>query len=121
VEIDPLIGEKQLPTNIKHETKIKFKTFLPPIQCWAVFASRIVFVGDSIGRNQWESLICMLAEVVQNKLQLYEANGSPIIKNKGFCPSDSRNSTSLSNITGHHFWFCKAAFLKGLLWKLELH
>lgn len=45
---------------------------------------RVVFVGDSIGRNQWESLICMLAEAVPNKLQIYEVNGSPISKHKGF-------------------------------------
>eukprot|EP01018_Ginkgo_biloba_P029153 Gb_23719 [translate_table: standard] len=45
---------------------------------------RVVFVGDSIGRNQWESLICMLAEAVPNKLKIYEVNGSPITKHKGF-------------------------------------
>lgn len=45
---------------------------------------RVVFVGDSIGRNQWESLICMLAEAVPNKLQIYEVNGSPISKHKGY-------------------------------------
>ena len=45
---------------------------------------RVVFVCDSIGRNQWESLICMLVEVVLDKLQIYEVNGSPISKNRGF-------------------------------------
>lgn len=45
---------------------------------------RVVFVGDSIGRNQWESLICMLAEAVPDKLQIYEVNGSPISKHKGY-------------------------------------
>ncbi|MCO5608134.1 hypothetical protein L7F22_062340 [Adiantum nelumboides] len=28
---------------------------------------RVVFVGDSIGRNQWESMLCMMASGVQNK------------------------------------------------------
>ena len=45
---------------------------------------RVFFVGDSNGRNQWESLICMLAEAVPDKLQIYEVNGSPISKHKGF-------------------------------------
>ena len=45
---------------------------------------RVVFVGDSIGRNQWESLICMLGEAVLDKLQIYEVNGSPISNHKGF-------------------------------------
>ncbi|WVZ88293.1 hypothetical protein U9M48_034829 [Paspalum notatum var. saurae] len=47
---------------------------------------RVVFVGDSIGRNQWESLLCMLSTaVVHNKnAAIYEVNGSPITKHKGF-------------------------------------
>lgn len=45
---------------------------------------RVVFVGDSIGRNQWESLLCMLSSGVSNKDSIYEVNGSPITKHKGF-------------------------------------
>ncbi|MED6158699.1 hypothetical protein PIB30_035240 [Stylosanthes scabra] len=45
---------------------------------------RLVFAGDSIGRNQWESLLCMLSSVVTNKESIYEVNGSPITKHKGF-------------------------------------
>ncbi|KAL4310420.1 hypothetical protein GQ457_01G015190 [Hibiscus cannabinus] len=45
---------------------------------------RIVFAGDSMGRNQWESLLCMLAQAVTNKSAIFEENGSPITKHKGF-------------------------------------
>ncbi|XP_058077744.1 protein trichome birefringence-like 10 [Magnolia sinica] len=44
---------------------------------------RLVFVGDSIGRNQWESLLCMLSLGVADKDSIYEVNGSPISKHKG--------------------------------------
>ncbi|KAL6005351.1 hypothetical protein ACLOJK_005917 [Asimina triloba] len=45
---------------------------------------RIVFAGDSIGRNQWESLLCMLALGVSNKSSIHEKNGRPITKHKGY-------------------------------------
>lgn len=45
---------------------------------------RIVFAGDSIGRNQWESLVCMLAQPIANQSSIHEVNGRPITKHKGF-------------------------------------
>ncbi|GLT49352.1 hypothetical protein SLA2020_315260 [Shorea laevis] len=45
---------------------------------------RLAFIGDSIGRNQWESMLCMLASAIPNKKSIYEINGSPITKHKGF-------------------------------------
>lgn len=45
---------------------------------------RIVFAGDSVGRNQWESLLCMLSQGVTNVSTIYEVNGKPISKHKGY-------------------------------------
>ncbi|KAL3648936.1 hypothetical protein CASFOL_005339 [Castilleja foliolosa] len=44
---------------------------------------RVVFAGDSIGRNQWESLLCMLSSAVSDKDSIFEVNGNPITKHKG--------------------------------------
>ncbi|PHT37502.1 Protein trichome birefringence-like 9 [Capsicum baccatum] len=45
---------------------------------------RIVFAGDSIGRNQWESMLCMLAQGVTNTSTIYEEFGNPITKHRGY-------------------------------------
>ncbi|GAB2270347.1 Protein trichome berefringence-like 7 [Dionaea muscipula] len=41
---------------------------------------RVVFVGDSLSRTQWESLICMLMSGVEDKKTVYEVNGNQITK-----------------------------------------
>ncbi|TYI93251.1 hypothetical protein E1A91_D02G124200v1 [Gossypium mustelinum] len=41
---------------------------------------RIVFVGDSMSRTQWESLICLLMTGVDDKKSVYEVNGNKITK-----------------------------------------
>ncbi|TVU06605.1 hypothetical protein EJB05_49829 [Eragrostis curvula] len=44
---------------------------------------RIVFAGDSIGRNQWESMVCMLA-VAAPAGGVREQSGKPISRHKGY-------------------------------------
>ncbi|KAJ7945259.1 Trichome birefringence-like family [Quillaja saponaria] len=41
---------------------------------------RVVFVGDSMSRTQWESLICMLMAGVEDKGSVYEVNQNKITK-----------------------------------------
>ncbi|KAH0931200.1 hypothetical protein HID58_008317 [Brassica napus] len=36
---------------------------------------RLVFVGDSLNRNMWESLVCMLKGSVKDESKVYEASG----------------------------------------------
>ncbi|KAI5078335.1 hypothetical protein GOP47_0006006 [Adiantum capillus-veneris] len=37
---------------------------------------RLAFVGDSLNRNQWESMLCMLRESLANKSRIARQNGS---------------------------------------------
>ncbi|KAJ7965430.1 Trichome birefringence-like family [Quillaja saponaria] len=41
---------------------------------------RVVFVGDSLSRTQWESFICLLMTGVEDKRSVYEINGKKITK-----------------------------------------
>lgn len=36
---------------------------------------RLVFVGDSLNRNMWESLVCILKNSVRDKSKVYEELG----------------------------------------------
>ncbi|KAJ7973060.1 Protein trichome birefringence-like [Quillaja saponaria] len=44
---------------------------------------RLVFVGDSINRNQWESMLCMLMGAIRDPKRVYETHGRKITKEKG--------------------------------------
>lgn len=41
---------------------------------------RVVFVGDSLSRTQWESMICLLMTGVEDKKSVYEIKGNKITK-----------------------------------------
>ncbi|XP_039155837.1 protein trichome birefringence-like 2 [Eucalyptus grandis] len=44
---------------------------------------RLVFVGDSLNRNMWESLVCILRHSVKDKKRVYEISGRSEFKKKG--------------------------------------
>ncbi|KAL3654033.1 hypothetical protein CASFOL_003714 [Castilleja foliolosa] len=45
---------------------------------------KLVFVGDSLNRNMWESLVCVLRHGVKDKKRVYEISGKHQFKKKGF-------------------------------------
>ncbi|GLJ14219.1 hypothetical protein SUGI_0228260 [Cryptomeria japonica] len=45
---------------------------------------RLAFVGDSLNRNMWESLVCILRHAVQDKNRVYEISGRQDFKKEGF-------------------------------------
>ncbi|KAK1551320.1 hypothetical protein Q3G72_033849 [Acer saccharum] len=44
---------------------------------------RLMLVGDSMNRNQFESLLCLLREGLANKSRMYETHGRKITKGRG--------------------------------------
>ncbi|KAE9601622.1 putative PMR5 domain, PC-Esterase, trichome birefringence-like family [Lupinus albus] len=45
---------------------------------------RLMLVGDSMNRNQFESTLCILREALQNKSKMYEIHGYKITKGRGY-------------------------------------
>lgn len=45
---------------------------------------RLIFVGDSLNRNMWESLVCILRHSLRNKDRVYEMSGRRQFKTSGY-------------------------------------
>ncbi|XP_078148929.1 uncharacterized protein LOC144544326 isoform X4 [Carex rostrata] len=45
---------------------------------------RLLVVGDSLNRNMWESLVCILRHAVQDKTRVFETSGKKHFKTSGY-------------------------------------
>jgi hypothetical protein len=45
---------------------------------------RVVFVGDSLNRNMWQSLVCALRASLKDKSRIYEVSGRREFRIQGF-------------------------------------
>ncbi|CAL9750681.1 unnamed protein product [Musa acuminata subsp. burmannicoides] len=45
---------------------------------------RLIFIGDSMNRNQFESMLCLLREALPDKRKMYEMRGYKITKGRGY-------------------------------------
>ncbi|KAK1276601.1 hypothetical protein QJS04_geneDACA004060 [Acorus gramineus] len=45
---------------------------------------RMMLVGDSVNRNQFESMLCLLREALPDKSRMYETRGYKITKGRGY-------------------------------------
>ncbi|KAK8507031.1 hypothetical protein V6N12_008381 [Hibiscus sabdariffa] len=43
----------------------------------------VVYVGDSLGRNMWESLVCVLRNSVEDKSSVFEVSGREELGKEG--------------------------------------
>ena len=64
---------------------------------------RLVFVGDSLNRNMWESLVCILRHSVKDTRKVFEASGRREFKTEGsysflFIPCYCYNSETFKNV-----------------------
>lgn len=72
-----------------------FKRFNANEMLELIRGKRLVFVGDSINRNQWESMLCLLMGAVKDPKKVYEIHGRRITKENGnYCFKFVVNSTT---------------------------
>ncbi|XP_076892650.1 protein trichome birefringence-like 5 [Bidens hawaiensis] len=64
---------------------------------------RLLLVGDSMNRNQYESLLCMLYESLPNKSKMYEIHGYKITKGRGYYVFKFEDYNCTVNFVRSHF------------------
>ncbi|XP_068663531.1 protein trichome birefringence-like 6 isoform X2 [Aristolochia californica] len=66
-----------------HPQDCNIPRFNPVKMLELIRGKRLVFVGDSLNRNQWESMLCLLIGAVKDPSRVYEAHGRKITKTRG--------------------------------------
>ncbi|XP_062165131.1 protein trichome birefringence-like 5 isoform X2 [Alnus glutinosa] len=61
------------------QTVVIFRDFLVRLR-----GKRLMLVGDSMNRNQFESILCLLREGLRDKNRMYEIHGHKITKGRGY-------------------------------------
>ncbi|KAI3720326.1 hypothetical protein L6452_21242 [Arctium lappa] len=79
---------------------------------------KLVFVGDSLNRNMWESLVCILRESVTDKNRVYEISGRTEFKKKGFYAFRFEDYNCTVDFVGSPF-LVRESFFKGKNGSLE--
>ncbi|CAN4084251.1 unnamed protein product [Withania somnifera] len=64
---------------------------------------RLVLVGDSINRNQFESLLCILREALTNKSRMYKIHGYNIAKGRGYYVFKFKDYDCTAEFVRSHF------------------
>ncbi|KAF8060395.1 hypothetical protein N665_1218s0014 [Sinapis alba] len=71
---------------------------------------KLVFVGDSINRNMWESLVCILRHSLKNKKRVYEISGRREFKKRGFYAFRFEDYNCTVDFVGSPFFVRESSF-----------
>ncbi|ESQ29401.1 hypothetical protein EUTSA_v10023395mg [Eutrema salsugineum] len=71
---------------------------------------KLVFVGDSINRNMWESLVCVLRHSLKDKKRVYEISGRREFKKRGFYAFRFEDYNCTVDFVGSPFFVRESSF-----------
>ena len=84
---------------------------------------RLVFVGDSLNRNMWESLVCILRNSVKDQTKVYEASGRHHFRTEAsysFIFEVSSSSSSSASIVNQHFLMFSILCIRKTKWMMMI-
>jgi len=94
---------------------VQFHRFKATEMLDLIRGKRLVFVGDSINRDRWESVLCMLMGAVKDPKKVYETHGRKITMEKGNYSFKFVVRSDLAILTSYFVgfvavfwvWFCR--------------